>query len=313
MSIPILRGFISQNKFVKVSVLTNPKFFPLFKEFKSVNLIGLDKKFRHKGIFGIFRLSKDLKKLNIDIVIDLHNVLRTKLLKLMFWKPFYQINKGRSEKKDLILGNTFKQLKTTHQRYQEVFNKAGFLSKAIIYKFNKFPISYLKLNNNLNKKIIGIAPYAAYKSKTYSIDKMKKVIEELSENYYVLLFGGGEKETEQLNKISLLFKSVINVSGKYTLAKELEIMSNIDLMISMDSANGHIAALMGVKVLSLWGVTHPYLGFAPINQKNYLLADKDKFPKIPTSVYGNKYPKGYEDAINSISAKSIIEKVYSIL
>jgi ADP-heptose:LPS heptosyltransferase len=83
----------------------------------------------------------------------------------------------------------------------------------------------------------------------------------------------------------------------------------------MDSGNGHLAAMYGINVVSIWGVTHPYFGFYPFNQdlESALLADRRKYPKIPTSVYGNKYPKGYEKAIETISPKDIITKVDSIL
>ena len=79
----------------------------------------------------------------------------------------------------------------------------------------------------------------------------------------------------------------------------------------MDSGNAHMAAMMGINVVTLWGVTHPYAGFRPYNQPidNCLMADREKFPKVPTSVYGDKYPKGYEKAIWTISEQDIIEVI----
>ena len=93
------------------------------------------------------------------------------------------------------------------------------------------------------------------------------------------------------------------------------IISNLDVMLSMDSGNAHIAAMMGVKTITIWGVTHPYAGFVPFNQPEEfcLLADREKFPKIPTSVYGNTFPKDYENAAGSISVETIVNKVISLL
>jgi ADP-heptose:LPS heptosyltransferase len=86
-------------------------------------------------------------------------------------------------------------------------------------------------------------------------------------------------------------------------------------MLSMDSGNAHIAAMLGKKVVSLWGVTHPYAGFYPFNQdKDWaILADRDKYPKIPSSVYGNKYPDDYKNAIRSISSEVIVDKIKALL
>ena len=83
----------------------------------------------------------------------------------------------------------------------------------------------------------------------------------------------------------------------------------------MDSGNGHLAAIFGIPVLTLWGVTPPYAGFAPFNQpeSNQLISDRKKYPLIPTSVYGNKYPKGYEKAIETIAPETVLEKIKEIL
>jgi hypothetical protein len=72
---------------------------------------------------------------------------------------------------------------------------------------------------------------------------------------------------------------------------------------------------MGVKVLTIWGLTHPFIGFAPWGQPNShnITVDRQEFPLIPTSVYGNKVPTGYENILRSISPKTIIEKSLEIL
>tara|TARA_B110000259_G_scaffold130102_1_gene146789 strand:- start:834 stop:1160 length:327 start_codon:yes stop_codon:yes gene_type:complete len=108
---------------------------------------------------------------------------------------------------------------------------------------------------------------------------------------------------------------VFSVAAKFSLEHELDIISNLKVMLSMDSSNGHMAAMLGVNVVTLWGVTHPYAGFAPFNQDvtNNLLADRFKYPKIPTSIYGNTFPEGYELAIETIPVKSVLEAVNSNL
>ena len=94
-------------------------------------------------------------------------------------------------------------------------------------------------------------------------------------------------------------------SSKYSLADQMAVMSNIDLMLSMDSANGHIASLFGINVITLWGATHPYVGYAPFGQpeKNSLLPDKKLFPRTPVTIYGANCPKNYVDAINELCEK----------
>ena len=309
---PVLKELLENNKNYKISVLTNFQFFPFFRAFNDVNLIPFDKKKQHKGLFGMFRLFKEIKKLDLDYVVDLHEVLRTNFLKAVLKVPFYQIDKGRDEKQNLVSGKIFAPLKSTHQRYRDVFEKIGIsikpLSKTQIHRVD---ISDLKLIPKNNKLLIGIAPFAAHNGKEYPIVQMEEVIKEINKDFNVILFGGGKKEEFILDDLAGKHSNVINIANKFSLDQEMDVISNLSIMLSMDSANGHIAALMGIKVLTIWGVTHPFAGFSPYGQtdKNNILVNRLQFPKIPTSIYGEKFPIGYEKAISSISPKEIISKL----
>ena len=86
-------------------------------------------------------------------------------------------------------------------------------------------------------------------------------------------------------------------------------------MLAMDSGNAHMSAMLGVKVITIWGVTHPFEGFNPFNQpKDYaLFADTNKYPELPTSVYVNKHPEGYEISAGSVSVEIVTQKVKSLI
>ena len=149
----------------------------------------------------------------------------------------------------------------------------------------------------------------------YPLDLMEKVIRSLSKNNNnnntILLFGGGIKEIEILQSLEKQFENTISLAGKVKLAEELSIISHLDCMLSMDSANAHLAAMQGTKTLSLWGVTHPFTGFYPFHQpiEYALLPDLKKYPDIPCSIYGNKVCKGYENVMRTISPEAITELI----
>ena len=319
MTVPVLRAFTYQYPNIKITVLTRPFFVPFFQNIPNLEVYPVDLKKKHKGVLGIFRLSKELKKLKIDAVADLHNVLRSKILKIFLTGlKTIQIDKGREEKKALVSGKIFRQLKTTHQRYADVFEQLGFnvdLSNPVFPIKKPLNENVLKITKHKINKWIGIAPFAAHESKMYPIDLMEQVIEKLSQNNTIILFGGGEHEIKTLNELENKFQNVINVSGNLTFEEELNLISNLDVMLSMDSGNAHIAAMFGIKVVTIWGVTHPYAGFAPFHQpEDYrLLSDRTKFPLIPTSIYGNKYPENYKEASRSISPEIVVKKIESIL
>ena len=86
-------------------------------------------------------------------------------------------------------------------------------------------------------------------------------------------------------------------------------------MVSMDSGNGHLSAMFGIPTLTIWGITHPFAGFAPFGQdpKLSILADREQYPMIPTSVYGNKFPKGYERVMDTIHPQDVVNTIESLL
>lgn len=319
MIVPVLRALVQQHPNIKLTVLTRDFFKPFFKDIENVSVFSADLKGKHKGFFGLYKLSKDLKKLGVDQVADLHNVLRTKILKLFFFgKTVKQIDKGRDEKKALVEGRKFEQLKTTHERYADVFRNLGItldLLKPTFPEQSKLEESTQKLLGEDNKNWIGIAPFAQYQSKMYPLDLLERVISELSKKHKIILFGGGEQEIKTLNTFQNKYDNVINLAGKLTLTEELNVILNLDVMLSMDSGNGHIAAMLGKKVVSIWNVTHPFAGFSPFNQpeQNSLLANRNQFPLIPTSIYGNKYPEDYKDASRTIAPDTVIKKIESML
>jgi ADP-heptose:LPS heptosyltransferase len=319
MTVPVLCALTSQHPQVKVTVVTRAFFKPFFEDIPNVEVYVADLKGKHKGILGLYKLSKELRKLGFDVVADLHNVLRSKILKLFFFgKKVIQIDKGRAEKKALVSGEVVKQLKTTHQRYADVFKALGFpvdLSQPKFPKAKPLTKAVLDLGINAKETLVGIAPFAAYESKMYPLENTEVVISELSKDYNVILFGGGEQEIEVLNALETKYDNVISVAGKLNFEDELELISNLELMLAMDSGNGHIAAMFGIKVITIWGVTHPFAGFVPFNQPEdfQLTADRDEYPKIPTSIYGNKYPEGYENAAGSIAVEAIVSKIKSVI
>ncbi|HSI71144.1 MAG TPA: glycosyltransferase family 9 protein [Gillisia sp.] len=325
MLVPVLRVVTATYPHLKITVLTRQFFAPLFSGIKNVEVYDADVTGVHGGVIGLGRLARELRDLDITAVADMHDVLRSNILRTVFCFygiPVKQINKGRTEKKELTADNNkvFRQLKSTHQRYADVFSH---LRYPIDLKDHKYPEKQ-KLSPNTRtitgndlKKWVGIAPYAQHESKVYPEDLLLKVLEDLDREsgMKIFLFGGGKAEKKKLKKIAGLFPNVTSLAGKLTFEEELSLISNLDVMLSMDSGNGHLAAMYGVPVISLWGVTHPYAGFKPFGQpmENSLLPDLQKYPAIPTSVYGNKVPAGYEDVMRTIQPEMVVKKVLNPL
>jgi ADP-heptose:LPS heptosyltransferase len=325
MTVPVILALVNQYPEVKITMVSRPFFKPIFENIPNVTFLSVHTNHQHKGIFGLFRLYRELKSKKVDQVADLHNVLRSKVIRTLFalsGKKVAFTDKGRKEKKELTRAENkiFKPLKSMFERHVETFKQLGYdidLSNPVFLRQMDIPLKAQKIIGNKNQKWIGIAPFAHYDSKTYPMDLMREVIRKLSEdqNQKILLFGGGKQEMELLEEFANENENVFNFAGKISFEDELHLISNLDLMVSMDSGNAHLAAMFGVKVVTLWGATHPFAGFTPFNQplENCLVSDREKFPLLPTSVYGNKKVAGYHDVMRSISVEKVVFSVQSQL
>lgn len=325
MCVPVLRVLCATYPHLRVTVLSKPFHKPLFDELPNVNFYPAEVKEKHKGFTGLLKLASTLKNEGIDGVADLHNVLRSNVLGGYFMFkgiPVVKIDKGRAEKKALTRTNNkqFKPLKSTFERYAAVFEELGFPIDLEQHQFplkKEIPEKIIPLFDNTYTKHIGIAPFAAHVGKMYPLELMEQVIAKLDaeKQTQIFLFGGGKHEEALLNTLTQKYTTTTNLAGTLSFEQELEVISNLDGMLAMDSGNAHLAAIYGVPTITIWGVTHPYAGFYPFGQplENALLADRNQFPLIPTSVYGNKLPKGYENVMKTISPQQIFDRLLKVL
>ncbi len=297
LSVPVITALKRKYPEAKITMVTRSAFTPFFNSSGGLNLFTPDFNARHKGFTGLIRLSNDLREhYRFDYVIDLHDVIRSKILRWIFRLygiPASVIDKGRAEKRMVINGKIRIPLKHTVERYCDVCQKAGF--PVIPEKVHSVIPSADEISKitGLSKTTdvfnIGVAPYAKHKLKMWPEKNMFRLLELISEKYNAryYLFGGRE-ETDQLYYFQKMVPESFIVSGKLSLGEELNIMSNLDFMITMDSANMHMAALSGTKVISIWGATDPITGFGAWQQPDEyaIRIPVEELTCRPCTVYG---------------------------
>jgi ADP-heptose:LPS heptosyltransferase len=328
-----LKKVISENPNVTIIMVSRIKFKVFFEGIPQITFYEADFKVKHKGFLGLLKLFLALKKQKPALLIDLHQNLRTFLLKGLFkmvFLPVFTINKGRKEKQNLIKNNFFFPLKNTTTRYLEVFQEAKLidntnLGQSLLPIFIPKPEiasktkEFLKTNLYPNKTLIGIAPFTQHKGKTWPIQNYKEVIIKLlkeSNETLIFIFGGGESEKNLINQYLVLSDRTINMVGKMNLEEELSLIANLKLMLTGDTSNMHLAALSSIPTLSIWGATHTHSGFAPLHQppENILEIPKEELTCRPCSVYGNK-PCARKDyaCLNFINSDTVVNKILEIL
>ena len=338
MTVPVICSLAKQYPNVRITMLSRPFARPFFENLApNVGFMEADIKDEYKGVSGLNALYRRLAAKKFTAIADLHSVLRSDYLRMRFNLDRYKvahIDKHRKGKRKLTAakGKQLIQQPTSFQNYADVFDRLGYpidLDFTSIFgeetgDLSSLPAQIFTDKDGVIHKAgensapwIGIAPFAAHQGKIYPTEKMEEVIQLLIHRYpqaRLYLFGGGKNETPVMNEWAEKYPQVINASALLGgLSQELNLMSHLQVMISMDSGNMHLASLVATPVVSIWGATHPYAGFMGWNQ-DITHAIQTDLPCRPCSIYGNKpCLRGDYACLHGISPETIVEKVTHIL
>lgn len=314
MTVPVVASFCSQYPDVEVTMLTSKMGEKIYRavlpDVKNLSIRGCNPKVDYPGIPGLNRLFNELRAEKFDALADLHNVLRTQWLGLRFsfshsLQASASIHKGRKDKRNLVNHRINWQLKSSIERYCDVFAGIGL---PVTLNFEPKPLAV----KEKQEFAVGIAPFAQHKGKVYPKELMQQVIDRLLESrndLHIYLFGGPNEQTELEEWASRHPQRITNTAGKQTLGDDLKLMSQLDCMVSMDSANMHLASLVGCRVVSIWGATDIKAGFFGYRQ-NTADAISTDLDCRPCSIYGNKpCHKGTFECLYGIQPERIVRKV----
>lgn len=293
MLAPIVRAAATQYPELAITMLSQQRFADLFADMPSNVLFhGVDvkKQSLHDIVAGLD---------TFDMVADMHSVIRSVYVRtamLLKGARTATIDKGRYDKRQLTHGKHMP-LKHTTERYSDVLAALG------------YPIRPQLVAKPAPGTGIGIAPFAAHKGKIYPIERMERVVEMLSQKgERVVLFGGGKKEKEILHSWAQKYPNVESVAGKHSMAEELNIIRGLRLMVTMDSGNMHLASLVGTRVISIWGATHPHAGFLGFGQNERDCIQRELDCR-PCSIYGNKPCKFGDYRCMDIEPEEIVSRL----
>lgn len=328
--VPVIRSFVATYPDAEVTVVTRPKFASFFTNMERVVPFPADVDHTYNGILGMRELFKKLlKKSSYDVVLDMHDHVRTIILRSMFKIFFTRVvvfEKGRKEKKAITrkVNKSRTPLIHTVERYRRAFEKAGFpfeiqpppffqLKESVADETNQW---LAKNNIDKKEKWIGIAPFAMHLTKIWPLDNYGRVMSLLLEKSPVkfFFFGGGEKEIRYFESLARAFpgQSVI-VAGNLKLKQELALMEKLDVMLCVDSSNMHLACLMGIPVISIWGGTHTDVGFGPYGkgEESIVQISQEELTCRPCSVYGReKCYRGDFACLTWISPETVADRIY---
>jgi ADP-heptose:LPS heptosyltransferase len=330
--VPVVKSLTAAYPEVEVTVVTRPKFGPLFFDLDRVQVFPADVDYTYTGILGLRDLfGKLLRRGPFDVVMDMHDHVRTVVLRglfKVFGSKVVVFDKGRKDKKAFTRKENKITTPLTHtvERYRLAFEKAG-------YTFKIVPPPHLALSESIqnasgwfgykksaeNRKWIGLAPFAMHRTKIWPLENYPALIETISKQHAVkfFLFGGGDKEIKYFESLKQQFPDHCEViAGQLKLRQEIALMQHLDLMLCVDSSNMHMAALSGVPLLSIWGGTDPGVGFGPYGKTDETIIQitREELPCRPCSVYGKEtcYIGGFP-CLTRITPEQVSSRVIALL
>lgn len=331
--VPVLQSLVAAYPSVEITLVTRPRFVSFFKDIDRLKVFEADVDHTYNGILGMRDLFRSLmRKTNYDLVIDLHDHLRTIILRnffMLFGKKVIVFDKGRPEKKAFVRkeNKITNRLPHTVDRYHQAFQKAGFefsiLSKPFL-KPDEESIEkvtqWLASQEIVKKeKWIGMAPFAMHVSKIWPKENYDLLIVNLIQRMplRIFFFGGGEKEVQFFQYLKDKYPDHCTiVAGQLKIRHEIALLQNIDLMLCVDSSNMHLAALTDTPLLSIWGGTDPDVGFGPFqyDEESILQISREELVCRPCSVYGKETCyRGDFACLNRITVDQVSSTIFKKL
>ena len=297
---------------LRITVATRALFRPFF-EGLDVEFVTVDTKDAHHSLQGMWRLAADVRRLGVDAVADVHDVLRSRVFRLSMWLRGVRtahIRKGRFAKWMRLRGGASANavpLKHTVVRYCDVFRDLGFDFP------DPSPSVKREWPNPMGVKRgvwVGFAPFSAQQGKTYPESMSREVVALLSARYErVFIHSGGGAEARFAEEMERMHSNVTALSGRVTLDTEIALIANLDCVVSMDSLVMHLASLTATPVVSVWGATHPSLGFLGYGCDSRQVLQANMACR-PCSVYGKKECRfGDYRCIRAVSPQMIADCV----
>lgn len=330
LMVPVVWSLAKQYPDLRITVLSRPFARTLFYDLApNVNFMEADLKGEYHGMKGLNALYRRLAAKQFTKVADMHNVLRSEYLRLRFNLGRYRvehINKHRNERRALVSqkNKQLVQLPTAFENYVDVLTRLGYPVKL------EFTSLFPPEGGNLNllpaivgpkksfEQWIGIAPTAAHQGKMYPKELMHEVLLKLVKKYphvRLFLFGRGKAENQLFNQWCQELPQCVDVGQHLeNMHQELILMSHLNVMLSMDSANMHLASLTDTPVVSIWGATHPYAGFLGWNQPQENILQVDDLDCRPCSIYGQKpCLRGDYACMNQITPDQVVRRISDII
>ena len=296
LTTPVIRCLKQQYPDAEVHYVTKKSYETLLE-----NNPHIDKVFVLEN--GLNKMIKDLQSERYDYVIDLHNNLRTTIIKLRLGVKSFSFDKLNLQKWLLV---KFKKnlMPNVHivDRYMNTVESLGVKNdnKGLDYfipEKDEMPSDWLPENFRNGYAVYAIG--GQHETKKLPLNKMIELCQTI--NLPLVLIGGEEDSiiSEQLT-INIKNIPIFDACGKYNLNQSASIIQNSEIVYTHDTGMMHVAAAFKKKIVSVWGNTVPEFGMYPYQTDFEVIENKDLNCRPCSKIGYEKCPLGHFKCMNDL-------------
>lgn len=303
---PVIRCVKQQVKDVELHFLTKESHLPVVKNNPYIDKI-------HTIGKNVSPIISELKRESYDFIIDLHNSIRSTSTILQLVRPFNSLKKYNI-RKEFYVATKINLLPHVHvvDRYFKVVDSLNVVNdgKGLDYFLSEDDeVDFSELPEIHRKGYIAFVIGGKHFTKRMPENKVISLCTKIDKP--IILLGGREnREAGELIK-NIAGDNIFNACGKYSLNQSAFIVKQAKQVIANDTGLMHIAAAMGVPVISVWGNTVPAFGMYPYfpegseNKSNII--EVNTLSCRPCSKLGfEKCPKEHFKCMNLIDEKEVL-------
>src|SRR3990172_8753033 len=321
LTIPMLQKLKEKNTGSQIDVLAIPSTEEIFSASEYVDrVIIIDKKKKHKGIRGLNKFIKTLKKNSYTKIYSPHRSFRSAYITVKLGvKESYGFDNSSLK---YAYNHTIKYEPLRHEVQRNLAlvgeivedNRWKILPEVRTDEEVKNRINNLLLSNKIEDNFITLAPGSVWETKRYPKENYIELIKLLvGRNENVILIGGNEDQ-QLCDEIVFGFgDNVKNFSGELSITDTIFLLKKTRILITNDSAPTHMGMCADIPVLTIYCSTVPEFGFYPYNTKSRFLS-YDELKCKPCGIHGYRQcPVKTFECGNKLSPEDVFREVRKIV
>lgn len=307
-----------------LSVLTTPQAKPLLAHHPAVDQVLVDaKRSTGRGITGLVRTVRRLRKERFTLVVAPHKSFRTALLLALTGIPRrvgFRQSPGwflyhRTAVRDpyrheveriLCLMRVFGVEPEACQRTPLVtYGEAARASARALL---------LEAGIKDSEAVFIVCPGSVWPTKRWTVEGYTALVRRLEKDYGRVLICGGPEDVAIAHAVRAQAQGqVVNLAGRADLQTFMALVDRAQLVISNDSAPMHVAVARGVPVVAIFCATTPSLGYSPYSTRAVIVEKKELFCRPCGRHGGPSCPLGTGDCMRLISVSDVLAGVDQLL